>query len=297
MGSEGHLKNAIMAVMTQQIRCTKAIIAVAGFGTRRLPITKAVEKCMIPVGNRPIVDYVVDDCIQAGITDIIFVVSEQSEQIRTYYGHNQHLEDYLVARHKAEALASISDLAVKARFHFVLQDHKQPYGTSVPVWLAHDYLGPDETFLYLYGDNILYKPDGGSAVADLLEQANKTGAADALLAVEVAPDKVQSYGIIATEEREGTAFFSHIIEKPTPEMAPSNLNNAGCFMVQSAILPYVERSMYQADLTQQEHLFTDALNWYHEDGAQIVVARTTAEYLDCGSVQGWLAANNRIVNA
>lgn len=71
---------------------TTAIIPVAGWGSRRLPITKAIEKCMLPIGNRPLVDYVVQDCIAAGITDIIFVVSEGSEQLQRYYGHNQALE-------------------------------------------------------------------------------------------------------------------------------------------------------------------------------------------------------------
>jgi len=273
---------------------TKAIIIVAGYGTRRLPITKAVEKCMIPVGDRPIVDYVVDDCIKAGITDIIFVVGEQSEQIRTYYGHNQALEDYLVAQHKTEALATVSDLAVKARFHFVTQRYDHPYGTSVPIWLARDYIEPGESFLILYGDNILYKQDGGSAAVDLLGQAKAAGAQDAMLAVEVPHDKVHQYGIIATEDKQGAQYFTHVVEKPAPQDAPSNLNNAGYFLVRANIFEYIKRSMNEKNAAG-EHFFTDAINWYHEAGNDILVARTDAEYLDCGSVKGWVAANNRIV--
>lgn len=77
------------------MKCTKAIIPVAGWGTRRLPITKTIEKCMLPLGNRPVVDYAVQDCIAAGITDIYFVVGEQSTQIRDYYRSNVDLNDYL----------------------------------------------------------------------------------------------------------------------------------------------------------------------------------------------------------
>src|SRR6476659_3713685 len=85
---------------------TKAIIAVAGYGTRRLPITKTLEKCMLPVGNRPVVDYLVQDCIEAGITDIIFVVNERHEQIKHYYtGRNESLEAYLEKNGKSDELA------------------------------------------------------------------------------------------------------------------------------------------------------------------------------------------------
>ena len=83
------------------MNCTKAIIIIAGYGTRRLPITKSIEKSMLPILNRPVVDYVVEDCIKAGITDIYFVVNKDAVQIRSYYGHNKVLEDYLAGHKKA----------------------------------------------------------------------------------------------------------------------------------------------------------------------------------------------------
>jgi len=274
------------------MKCTKAIIALAGYGGRRVPITKSIEKCMIPVGNRPIVDYIVDDCIAAGITDIIFVVGEQASQIRTFYGHNQLLEDYLVKNHKSEALASISDLKVKARFHFVLQDSKQPYGTTVPLWLARDHIEPGETFLFLYGDNIFYRPDGGSAIADFLAEAEASGAQNAMMAVEVPHETVDQYGIIDVETRNGVEWFKRIIEKPSIDEAPTNLNNAGCFKLNQAVFEHAERGMTHPG---KEQFFTDPLNWYHQAGNDIAVLHIKAEYLDCGSLEGWLHANNRII--
>src|ERR1044072_794397 len=94
--------------------CTKAIIALAGFGTRRLPITKSIEKCMIPIGNRPIIDYVVENCLNAGITDIIFVVGEQSSQIRTYYGNNEALDAYLQQKGATQQAEELRAIAGKA---------------------------------------------------------------------------------------------------------------------------------------------------------------------------------------
>jgi len=274
--------------------CTKAIIAVAGYGTRRLPITKAIEKCLLPVGNRPIVDYIVDDCIAAGITEIIFVVGEQSDQIRQYYGHNAQLEQYLQVHGKVETLQHLNNLVTKAKFSYVVQNNLQPYGTSTPVWLARKLIKPGEQFLYLYGDNIFYKADGSSAVAEFLERARKADTAAAMMAVEVPLELVSNYGIVDTHKRGKVELYDRIIEKPTPEEAPSNLNNAGCFLFNSDILPCIVRSMQRSP--QEERYVIDALNWYAQAGNAVAVVRTSSEWLDCGTVGGWLHANNRIAS-
>lgn len=275
---------------------TKAIIAVAGYGTRWLPVTKALEKCMIPVGDRPIVDYAVDNCIKAGITDIIFVVGEQSHQIRTYYGHNQGLEDHLVEHKKIDALMDISDLKTKARFHYVTQGSNHPYGTNVTLWLARNYIKPGEQFLFMFGDNIHYSANGDSVVAQLIAQANEAGASDAMLTVEVPHDRVQHYGIVDVEQRNGREYYKRIQEKPKPEEAATNLNNAGCFLLRDDVFASAKRCMEQKDAKTGEHLLTDTINWYREAGNEILAVRSNAEYLDCGTVPEWVAANNRVVN-
>ena len=274
--------------------CTTAVIALAGFGGRRTPITKAIEKCMMPIGNRPIVDYIVDYCVTAGITDIIFVVGEQSSQIRTYYGQNQPLEAFLAKHGKTEALASVRGLHKKATFHYVVQDSKQPYGTTVPVWLARDLIKPGEQFLFLYGDNIFYRPDGESCVARFLAEAEASGAPCAMLVNPVPHDLVSRYGIVGIETRGKFQYFTHIVEKPRAEDAPSNLNNAGCFLLPYEIFKYAEQGMSHPGT---EQFFTDPLNWYHEAGNDIAVVTLDGEYLDCGSLEGWLYANNLIVGA
>ena len=274
--------------------CTKAIIALAGLGGRRVPITKAIEKCMIPVGNRPIVDYLVDDCIAAGVTDIIFVVGEQSRQIRTYYGHNQGLEDYLVKNHKLDALEAISNLQTKARFHFATQESTQPYGTSVALWLARNYIQENEPFLFMYGDNLHYREDGNHVIAAFVEEAVASGADTAMMANEVPDDQVHKYGVVATEPRGEFEFFRYIHEKPNVDEAPSNLNNSGVFMFTQAIFPFVKRSVEDES---HERYITDAVNYYHDEGHEIAVVRSSGEWLDCGSVEGWLYANNRILGS
>jgi len=278
-----------------RMQCTKAIIALAGYGTRRLPITKAVEKCMMPVGNQPIVDYIVDDLVAAGITDIIFVVGEQADQIRTYYGHNELLERHLAEHNKTEWSGTLAAIAGKANFKFVVQDRYQPYGTTTPLWLAKELITDGEPFLMLYGDNIFYNQDGSSAIADFLHQAEAAGTQGAMLAVPVPDDMVHHYGIVATKMNGSVELYDHIVEHPKIGEAPGNLNNAGCFLLQPNVLPHVERSMQQEAPDHKEKWLIDAVNWWVADGNDTAVIRMKGEYLDCGSLQGWLSANNRIV--
>jgi len=280
--------------MTQKTACTKAIILVAGFGTRRLPITKSIEKCMIPVGNRPTIDYLVQDCIRAGITDIIFVVGEDFEQLKHYYGRNISLEEHLIGKGKQAQLQEIRDLSKGARFHYVIQDSYQPYGTSIPVHLARDFVKEGERFVVAYGDNILYRKDGTSELTDFLESSTHLETPSAMLTVRVPHEETVNYGVLAHEEADGVKLYREIVEKPaTPEEAPSDLINPGIFVFESGILPFV--SANAETVMEGEHYITDAINDYVAAGNNIALLDAKGEYLDCGTVEGWLHANNYIL--
>lgn len=282
--------------MTSTTACTKAIILVAGFGTRRLPITKAIEKCMIPVGNRPTIDYLIQDCIKAGITDIIFVVGEDFEQLKHYYGRNVALEEHLTAKGKQTELAEIRALSQGARFHYVIQDSYQPYGTSIPVHLARDFISEGERFIVAYGDQFIYREDGGSELADFIAASEQSGMPSAMLTVSVPHEETIKYGVIAWEDAgNGLKRYQKIIEKPaTPADAPSDLINPGIFMFESSILPFVSANA-EAQING-EHYIIDAMNEYVAAGNDIAVLDAKGEYLDCGSVEGWLYANNRVLH-
>ena len=139
------------------VQCTKAIIAVAGYGTRRLPIAKAVEKCMLPLLNRPVVDYAVSDCVKAGVTDVYFVVSGDARQLRDYYERQPVLEDYLRTKGKSDLIDEIRP-PQGVTFHYISQDLSDGrYGTSIPVWLCRDYVRADEPVLVIMGDQTFYR--------------------------------------------------------------------------------------------------------------------------------------------
>lgn len=245
---------------------------------------------MLPVGNRPIIDYVVEDCLQAGIEEIIFVVGEDFEQLKRYYGHNTLLENYLEDRGKTAELQKVQSIGGQARFRYVIQDQYQPYGTSVPVWLARYLIQPDESVLVVFGDQFFFRHDGESELADFVRRAQAAGTPSAMLAVEVPHEEVSAYGIVATATRGDLELYERIVEKPKPEEAPSNLNNASCFVLGHGIFPFLEQNINQE--TRGERYITDAINAYVAAGNQMAVLRAKGDYLDCGTTESWLRTNN-----
>ncbi|MCA9325915.1 hypothetical protein KDA23_07730, partial [Candidatus Saccharibacteria bacterium] len=205
---------------------TKAIIPVAGWGTRRLPITKAIEKCMLPVGNRPIVDYVVRDCIKAGITDIYFVVNRGSRQIFDYYSENERLNQFLEYNGKQD-LMELAHVPQGINFHYLEQDSNAKYGTAVPVALVFPQIKKDESVLFIQGDAFTYNVDGSSEAAKLMAATPAGGAS--VMSSEVPIEEVGRYGVIDFNDETGA--FERIVEKPSPDQAPSNQINLGNYIL------------------------------------------------------------------
>jgi UTP--glucose-1-phosphate uridylyltransferase len=273
--------------------CTKAIIPMAGYGTRRLPITKAIEKCMLPVGNRPVIDYVVEDCIRAGITEFFFVVGEEFDQVRRYYGQNQLLEDYLEGKNKHKELEQVRGLNRRARIHYVIQDQYQPYGTTTPVWLCRHLVKPGEKVLMMYGDAFIHREDGGSDLVDFMEKAKAMDSPSAMLAQTVDWNDVSHYGILTVDEAEGREYCKGINEQPKREDAPSNLANLGCYIFDYEIFKFADRNMEQD--FEGEHRMTDVINDYVAADNRMQVFRSKGEFLDCGNTEAWLRTNQRIL--
>ena len=270
-------------------KITKAIIPVAGWGTRMLPITKAIEKCMLPVGTRPVIDYVVQDVIAAGIKDIYFVVGEQSSQIQNYYRSNIQLNDYLKRQHKEDKLSLVAPLE-DVSIHFIIQPSTGGYGTSIPVGLASEFISSDESAVVIMGDQFFLRDDGGSNAADLVQFVAEKGASAGLLGVPVPDEDVSKYGII---EKDADNVFVQIVEKPKPEDAPSNLNNASFYLFDKKLFE-LARTL-PANSVRGEYEVTDAINAYVAAGNKIVVGEAVGQYLDGGSVDGWLHANRVVL--
>lgn len=268
---------------------TKAIIPVAGWGTRRLPITKIIEKSMLPVGNRPLVDYSVQDLIKAGVKDIYMVVSNTEPcQVRAFYQDNLALNRYLVDRGKADKLEKAKTLPDDVQIHYVAQDPSAKYGTAVPIAMAVKEFGINEPVLVFMGDDFIWNPGGESAAEALVRASGEDKSA--ILGVEIDKGEVEKYGVLSAKD----GNLIEIVEKPKPEDAPSNLINTAKYIMTPDLLQKIVKYVDENDFgpLEQEYMVTDPIDEYIKEGGVMKVASAKGEYLDGGSVEGWLHANN-----
>jgi UTP--glucose-1-phosphate uridylyltransferase len=266
------------------MQITKAIIPVAGFGARRLPITKTIEKCMLPIGNRPIVDYVVQDCIAAGITDIYFVVSSTSTQLESYYSDNTLLNEYLISNNKQELLTDV--VVPDVNFHYIIQATSGKYGTAIPVSLVAPLIQKGESVVVLMGDDFIYNRDGSSEIQRLIEATPLGG--NSMLGVNILREQVSRYGVLELDDNNG---FKRIVEKPTIEAAPSTLINVSKYVINYDLLQLIVEYSNK-DIQDGEYYITDPINDYVASGGSLKVVPAVGEYLDGGTLDGWLHANN-----
>ena len=269
---------------------TKAIIPVAGWGTRRLPITKIIEKSMLPVGNRPLVDYSVQELIKAGVTDIYMVISNVEPcQVREFYKDNLALNLYLEERGKSDRLALAKTLPENVKIHYISQDPAAKYGTAVPVAMVAEEYNLNEPVFVFFGDDFIWNPDGESAAESLLKSV-KSEDESAILGVEVKKEDVVKYGMIDVKDGK----LSRIVEKPELKDVTSNLVHVSKYIMSPKLIQEMVEYVHSHDFgpKDQEYMATDPLATFVEKGGIVRVAPTTGEYLDGGSLEGWVHANN-----
>ena len=269
---------------------TKAIIPVAGWGTRRLPITKIIEKSMLPVGNRPLVDYSVQELIAAGVKDIYMVISNVEPcQVQEFYKDNLALNQYLTERGKEDRLKLAKTLPDDVTIHYTVQDPSGKYGTAVPIAMVVEEYNLDEPVLVFMGDDFIWNPGGESAATALINSL-QDASDSAILGVEIEKDKVEKYGVLSAEDGK----LVNVVEKPKPSEAPSNLINVSKYIMSPELLQKIVKYVNEHDFgpKDQEYMVTDPIDEYISNGGIMRVAPTSGEYLDGGSVEGWLHANN-----
>lgn len=252
-----------------------------------LPITKSIEKCMLPIGNRPVIDFVVQDVIKAGIKDIYFVVGEQSTQLQNYYRSNIPLNDYLKRAGKEDKLPLVAPLS-GVNIHFITQPSTGGYGTSIPVGMSSEFIEDEESAVVIMGDQFFFREDDGSNTADLIELVTGKELTAGLYGVKMPINNIDS-----SIEKDEDGNFVRIVEKPKPGEAPTDLQNASFYIFDKAIFEYART--LPANPKRNEYEITDAINAYVASGKKIAVGTVKGEYMECGSVDGWLRANNKIL--
>lgn len=269
---------------------TKAIIPVAGWGTRRLPITKIIEKSMLPVGNRPLVDYSVQELIEAGVKDIYMVISNVEPcQVREFYKDNLALNNYLEERGKTDRLALAKTLPEGVTIHYTSQDPSAKYGTAVPVAMVAEEYNINEQVFVFFGDDFIWNPGGESSAESLLKSI-KGEDESAILGVEVKKEDVVKYGMIDVKDGK----LTRIVEKPELKDVTSNLVHVSKYIMSPKLIQEMVEYVHTHNFgpKDQEYLATDPLATFVEKGGIVRVAPTTGEYLDGGSIEGWVHAND-----
>ena len=203
----------------------KAVIPAAGLGTRFLPATKAQPKEMLPVVDRPSIQYVVEEAVAAGIDDILIITGRNKRSLEDHFDRNFELEHHLREKNKTDDLAEVVELADMADIHYVRQG--EPLGLGHAVSVARKHVG-ENPFVVLLGDDIMHHES--HLLADMITNYEQTGASTVAL-MEVRPEEISAYGCAAPERRDGDrCHIVDVVEKPKAEDAPSNLAIVGRYL-------------------------------------------------------------------
>ncbi len=270
------------------MQVTTAIIFAAGYGSRMLPVTAAVQKELLPILNRPIIDYVVADCIAAGIKRIIFIISPGSHGLQDYYVGNPSLERHLNHYKKTEARDQLRAIHAQAAFEFIEQPGDAGYGTAVPVRLAIPHLAKGEACLVSDGDTFSWHANGVPEVVQLVRDFEASGTDGAIMGLEHPVSDLHRWGVLATKQEGDQELLTGLVEKPDPGQAPSNLINISKYILTPGVLSYVDG--VEPNPQSGEYYLTDAIHAAAQ-AHSILVHRATGQLLDAGSVNGWLKAN------
>lgn len=213
----------------------KAIIPAAGLGTRFLPATKAMPKEMLPIVDKPTIQYIVEEAIESGIEDIIIVTGKGKRAIEDHFDHAFELEQNLLEKGKHDLLAKVQESS-KVNLHYIRQ--KDPKGLGHAVWCARNFIG-NEPFAVLLGDDIVQAETPG--LQQLMEQYEETKAS--VIGVQtVADNETHRYGIIDPLGQSGRRYqVNQFVEKPAPGTAPSNLAIMGRYVLTPEIFMFLEQ--------------------------------------------------------
>lgn len=262
----------------------KAVIPAAGLGTRFLPATKTVPKELLPIVDKPILLYVVEEAIQAGIEDIIIIAGRNKTAIEDFFDRSYELEDTLVKTGKTDLLKMVKDIQEMVQVISIRQ--KEAKGLGHAVYMGKPAVG-DQPFAVLLGDEIMISGKDPSVTAQLMKGYAETGCSTVAV-MEVPANDVKKYGIVEVEDQESNNMkVLSVVEKPDPSAAPSRLALPGRYIFNASLFNYLEN---QAPGKNGEIQLTDAMT-SEAKGKGLFARRFVAKRYDAGDKFGYLQAN------
>ena len=263
------------------MKIKKAIFPVGGLGTRFLPATKSMPKEMLPIVDKPLIQYAVEEAANAGIEQFIFVTSRGKSSIENHFDHSFELENNLISKGKRETLKTAQEmLKIAGSFAYVRQ--QEPAGLGHAVWCARHLIG-DEPVAVILADDLI---KGSKTIGEMIQNYEN---GNMLAIMEVEKNKVSSYGIITPGKTlsNNNIDIIDLIEKPSVENAPSNLAVVGRYIIEPTIFDVLEN---QHKGSNNEIQLTDAIA--NRIGKSICTGyKFSGERFDCGSKLGFIKAN------
>ncbi|GAB5467868.1 MAG: UTP--glucose-1-phosphate uridylyltransferase GalU [Rhodospirillales bacterium] len=262
----------------------KAILPVAGLGTRFLPATKVIPKELLPVVDKPVINYAIEEAQEAGIEKFIFIISRGKSVIQDHFDRAPELEQVLESRHKEEALQAVRDSEIPAG-NAIFVRQSQPLGLGHAIWCARDLIH-DEPFAVLLPDDIVLGER--SCMAQLIEAYDKLGGGSVIGVQQVPPEQTDRYGVLDCDDPTGPLIKAKgLVEKPKPEVAPSNLAVIGRYILDPLVFEHLDRKMVGAG---NEIQITDAIaNTIGPSSVHGLLFE--GQRYDCGDKLGFLKAN------
>lgn len=263
------------------MKIKKAIIPAAGLGTRFLPATKAQPKEMLPIVDKPAIQYIVEEAIESGVEDIIIVTGRNKRAIEDHFDKSVELEMMLEESGKHDLLKIVQTVSNLVDVHYIRQ--KQPLGLGHAVLCARKFIG-NEPFALLLGDDIIdSEPPCLKQMMDLYERVRTSVVA----VMEVAREDVDKYGVISPAEwSNGAQFIEDLVEKPAVQEAPSNLAVIGRYIIEPEVFDILEK---QAPGRGGEIQLTDALRVLNRSHRMVAFPQTGRRY-DTGDKLGYIQA-------
>ena len=270
----------------------KAVIPAAGLGTRFLPIAKAVPKEMLPLGDKPVIHYVVEEAAAAGFDEVLIILSRGKESIMQYFTPNPDLERHLEATKKWEALEAVRNVSRMARIHYTCQPEMRGLGDAVR--LARDFVGRDEVFAVLLGDTVMW---GGSPLPRMAEMW-RTARLPSVCLEECPAERVSRYGVAGGKERAPGVFdLDRLREKPPASEAPRLAGSDGsllpfhAFAARYLFTPAIFDCLNETKAGHAGEIqLTDAMESLRAQSGMLGV-RWSGKRLDIGTPEGLVEAS------
>ncbi len=265
----------------------KGVIAAAGLGSRFLPFVKACPKALVPILNKPTIQYLIEEMLANGINEIAIIHNHHDNRIEQYFAPNRQLEQELKKINKINYLDSLKTIQQQAKLTFIPQDQQLPYGNATPALTAKNFV-KNQPFAYFFGDDLIIEPTTGNFLAELIKKFYHYHAKLVLGAQKVSRQEIGAVSSIKYANNKQCPYqIQNIIEKPKPEEIYSNFAQFGRFVLD----PIIFETLAKLPVRNGELWFTDGVNLLAQTELVIGQPIINGQWITTGDPNHWLKAN------